>query len=155
MNDFLKRLESLSPEKRQLMELFLHQEGLRAPQENHVAPRTSVERTLAVIWSEVLGVKDVGIHDNFFALGGDSIHSIQVIAKAIRAGLAVKSTLLFNNPTIAMLALAIEQQAERAAPAGPAPRPRHDDHSSKVNVDDFPEADLSPADLERLIKKLT
>jgi len=155
MSDFLKRLQSLSPEKRELMELFLHQEGLRAPQENHVAPRTPVEKALAAIWSEVLGVKDVGIHDNFFALGGDSIHSIQVIAKATRAGLGVKSTLLFNHPTIAELALVIEEHGQRAAPTEAGGKPRHGARSSEINVDDFPEADLSPADLERIIRKLT
>ena len=44
------------------------------------APRLSEERTLAAIWSEVLGVERVGIDDDFFALGGDSIRAVQVVA---------------------------------------------------------------------------
>ncbi|MFQ3634162.1 amino acid adenylation domain-containing protein, partial [Roseiflexus sp.] len=50
------------------------------------APRDALERTLAAIWAEVLGVARVGRTDNFFALGGDSILSIQVVARARQAG---------------------------------------------------------------------
>src|SRR6218665_1895135 len=56
-----------------------------AEQRPHVAPRTAQERTLADIWTKVLGVERVGIHDNFFELGGDSIVSLQVIARARQA----------------------------------------------------------------------
>ncbi|MFC9953034.1 condensation domain-containing protein, partial [Streptomyces prasinus] len=51
-------------------------------------PRTAGERTLAAIWSEVLGVPDVGATDNYFALGGDSILGIRIVSAARRAGLA-------------------------------------------------------------------
>jgi len=51
-----------------------------------VAPNTPVEKVLAEIWAEVLRVEQVGI-DNFFELGGDSILSIQIVAKANKAGL--------------------------------------------------------------------
>src|SRR5262249_33464040 len=55
----------------------------------YVAARTEVEEILCAIWSEALGVERVGVADNFFELGGDSILSIQVIAKARRAGIRV------------------------------------------------------------------
>lgn len=67
-------------------------------------PQTPIEQTLGQIWSEVLGLEQVGIHDNFFALGGDSILSIQIIAKANQAGLQLTPKQLFQNQTIAELA---------------------------------------------------
>jgi amino acid adenylation domain-containing protein/non-ribosomal peptide synthase protein (TIGR01720 family) len=70
----------------------------------HVAPRTPAEETLAGIWSDVLGVPRVGVEDNFFSLGGDSILSIQVVFQSRRAGVPVSSSDLFRYPTIAELA---------------------------------------------------
>jgi len=48
--------------------------------EPYVAPRNQTENVLAHIWSEVLGIKRVGIHDNFFELGGHSLLTLQVLA---------------------------------------------------------------------------
>ncbi len=72
-------------------------------QQAYVAPRTPVESTLAAIWSEVLGVPRVGIHDNFFSLGGNSIHFVGVLAKARHHGLQFTFQQLFSHPTIASL----------------------------------------------------
>jgi amino acid adenylation domain-containing protein/non-ribosomal peptide synthase protein (TIGR01720 family) len=69
-----------------------------------VAPRTSVERTLASIWAAVLRRDRVGVHDNFFELGGDSILSIQIVARANQAGLRLTPRHLFQRQTIAELA---------------------------------------------------
>src|SRR2546423_2785829 len=63
------------------------------------APRTRTERTLSAVWSEVLGIKQVGIHDNFFEMGGDSILSLQVVARAREAGGEVTPQQLFPNQT--------------------------------------------------------
>jgi amino acid adenylation domain-containing protein len=68
--------------------------------EDFVAPRTQDEKTIAGIWSRVLNVEKVGIHDNFFALGGDSISSIQVVARAREAGLHFSTQQLFQFPTV-------------------------------------------------------
>ena len=70
----------------------------------YVGPRNSVEETLVNIWSAVLGVENVGVHDNFFALGGDSILGLQIIARANRAGLRLTPKQLFQFQTIAELA---------------------------------------------------
>jgi amino acid adenylation domain-containing protein/non-ribosomal peptide synthase protein (TIGR01720 family) len=75
-----------------------------------VPPRTPAERILAEIWAEVLGVAQVGIHNNFFALGGDSILGIQVSARAHQAGLALTPRHVFLFQTIAELAAACESQ---------------------------------------------
>ncbi len=68
------------------------------------APRTPAEERLAQIWRDVLKVPRVGIHDNYFALGGDSILVLQVVARAREAGLALSPRLVFERPTVAELA---------------------------------------------------
>ncbi|MBI5302089.1 MAG: amino acid adenylation domain-containing protein [Chloroflexi bacterium] len=73
-------------------------------QTEYVAPRTRAEEILATIWIQVLGVPRVGIHDDFFELGGDSILVIQIIARANQAGLTLTPKQLFQHPTIAQLA---------------------------------------------------
>ncbi|MGW7535471.1 non-ribosomal peptide synthase/polyketide synthase [Amycolatopsis sp. NPDC054798] len=77
--------------------------------EKTVAPRTEREAVLAGIWAEVLGLDRVGVEDNFFALGGDSILSIQVSARARQAGLSVTTADLFRHQTIAALAPAVAE----------------------------------------------
>jgi amino acid adenylation domain-containing protein len=70
----------------------------------YVAPRTLEETALAEVWSEVLGVDRVGVHDNFFALGGDSIRSVRVVSLAKARGLRFALPQLFQHQTIAQLA---------------------------------------------------
>ena len=76
---------------------------------NFVPPRNLVEKQLAELWSQILGVDRVGVNDNFFELGGDSILSMQIIAKANQAGLQIAPKQLFEKPTIAELALLVDQ----------------------------------------------
>ena len=78
------------------------------------APRTEAERILAGIWCELLKLEHVGVHDNFFHLGGDSILSIQVVARARQSGLVLTPRKIFEQPTIAALACAAEPIAETA-----------------------------------------
>ena len=77
------------------------QSALEAP---FIAPRTPAEQALADIWANVLGVEQVGIHDDFFEMGGDSIQSIQIAARANAAGFQLTPKQLFQNHTIAALA---------------------------------------------------
>ncbi|WP_409180700.1 non-ribosomal peptide synthetase [Amycolatopsis sp. VS8301801F10] len=70
----------------------------------HVPPRTDHERTLSKIWSEVLRVENVGVSDNFYELGGDSVLGIKIVAKAKQAGIAISAGNLFRQQTIAKLA---------------------------------------------------
>ncbi|MBD2776531.1 non-ribosomal peptide synthetase [Iningainema tapete] len=72
----------------------------RADLENFVAPRTLEEQVLADIWAEILSLERVGIHDNFFALGGDSIRCIQVLALAQERGLHFSVQQMFLHQTI-------------------------------------------------------
>jgi len=81
-------------------------------------PRNALERLLAEIWSGVLGIAEVGVDDDFFALGGDSILSMQISARARQAGLRLTPRQLFEHPTIADLAPLIENRRP-TAPEGP------------------------------------
>ncbi len=81
-----------------------------------VAARNPMEEALAHIWAEVLKVDHVSVHDNFFDLGGDSILSAQIIAKAGRAGLRLTPKQLFQHQTIAELAEVSSLGANAAAP---------------------------------------
>ncbi|SFE91411.1 non-ribosomal peptide synthase domain TIGR01720/amino acid adenylation domain-containing protein [Chitinophaga sp. CF118] len=78
-------------------------EGL-ADQSSYVAPRNEMEIGLATIWQDLLGIEKVGIHDNFFKLGGDSIITIQVISRAKWIGCALQPKDVFMHQTIAQLA---------------------------------------------------
>ena len=111
--------------------------GDQAPHQGQAAPRTEAERVLAGVWSEVLGIEAPGIHDNFFAAGGDSILSMQMVSRASRAGLALTPREIFQHQTIAELAAVARRAAPRPhahavsraglAPLGPAQRQFFDD----------------------------
>ncbi|WP_344535740.1 condensation domain-containing protein, partial [Streptomyces albiaxialis] len=75
-----------------------------AADEGFVAPRTEIERRLAEVWCQVLGLERVGVHDDYLGVGGDSIQSIQIVAKARRAGIRITPRQLFDHPTLAELA---------------------------------------------------
>ncbi|MDH0344680.1 condensation domain-containing protein, partial [Chromobacterium haemolyticum] len=82
-----------------------------------VEPRSDAERALAQIWADVLAVPLPGIDDNFFALGGDSILSLQVVARARDQGLALNVQQLFSRPTIRQLCEAPEPPDDGASAA--------------------------------------
>ncbi|MER7764187.1 amino acid adenylation domain-containing protein [Streptomyces sp. NPDC097619] len=89
----------------------------------YAAPRDTTEETLATIWAEVLRVDRVGVHDNFFDLGGDSILAIQVVSRARQAGLRLTSKTLFLHQSIAALSTVVAPvtpDATADAAAGPA-----------------------------------
>ncbi|MGA5361274.1 amino acid adenylation domain-containing protein [Streptomyces purpurascens] len=86
----------------------LDRAGLPAPEVTRAPggrpPHTPRERLLCDLFAELLGVTEVGADDNFFALGGDSIVSIQLVSRAREAGLAITPRDVFLHQTVAALA---------------------------------------------------
>ena len=81
-----------------------------------VPPRTDDERLLAKIWADVLGVDRVGVDDNFFGLGGDSIQAVIVLTRARECGLEIGVAQLFRTPTVAELAKTAAKNPDRPLP---------------------------------------
>lgn len=97
--------------------------GLRAsdptaPRPEFVPPRTASEEQLVNIWTEILGVSPIGINDNFFQLGGDSILATQIVNRVLESmHVELSFAFFFEQPTIANMAVKIAQiQAEMVEP---------------------------------------
>ncbi len=90
--------------------------GIERPQleKKFEAPRSEAEKTLADIWSAVLGVGNVGVFDNFFELGGDSIRSIAILSRAQEAGMHLSLQQMFEHPTVAGMAACAKPVVESA-----------------------------------------
>jgi len=82
-----------------------------------VAPRNPVEELLAELWAEVLGIPQIGAHDDFFALGGHSLLGVRLLSRVRDTfGVELPVRALFTHPTLAGLAEALA--AEMMAQAG-------------------------------------
>ncbi|MFH8344041.1 amino acid adenylation domain-containing protein [Streptomyces sp. NPDC018045] len=91
---------------------------------SYVAPRTPQESAIAQIWADVLGVERVGVEDDFFALGGDSILSMRIVSRVrARLGVPVPPRALFGAPTVADLARSLTTADSEGADAGAAHAP--------------------------------
>ncbi|MEO0684873.1 MAG: non-ribosomal peptide synthetase, partial [Cyanobacteria bacterium J06649_11] len=76
----------------------------------YVAPKTAIEEKLERIWAEVLGVEKIGMNDNFFGLGGDSILAAQIVNRVREAfGVELSFLFFFEQPTVASMAIKITQ----------------------------------------------
>lgn len=100
----------------------VHGESGRTPRPplttEHVAPRTQRERAVAEVWEEQLGIEGIGVHDNFFDLGGDSMRAVLLAGRLRSTGvLDVAGGALLATPTVAGL---LESAAERPNPSAAA-----------------------------------
>jgi len=86
------------------------------------APTTDRERTLAAIWQDVLKLDRLGVDDDFFRLGGDSILALKIVSRTRKAGFKLTPKQLYAHPTIAQAACVLEP----VAPAAVAPRAEGD-----------------------------
>ncbi|MGW1013588.1 MupA/Atu3671 family FMN-dependent luciferase-like monooxygenase [Streptomyces termitum] len=87
------------------------------------APVTPTQKILAEVWQQLLEVPAVGVHDNFFDLGGHSITVIRAVDLANKRGVRVTARQLFQHQTVAELAAAADQETASAATAGAVPPP--------------------------------
>lgn len=88
-----------------------------------VASRNEQETQLIGLWSELLGLKSLGIEDNFFALGGDSIKAIQIVARLQSLGFETNIGELFTHPTIAGFSAQLRKTSAPTAAQGPVVGP--------------------------------
>jgi len=95
--------------KSQVHSIHMEVLSLSIDENNHVAPRTAIEKTLASIWSKLLAVTNISIHDDFFMLGGESILSIQVASLAAQQGFKITPRQISQFSTIAELAKVVTQ----------------------------------------------
>ncbi|MCZ6705144.1 MAG: phosphopantetheine-binding protein [Bacteroidetes bacterium] len=125
--------------------------------ESFAQPRNEAEEILVEIWSEVLGQHEISIYDNYFEVGGDSLLSIRILAKARQRGLHIVPEDFFDHPTIAQQASVAAQKAQTGVD--------HEDLHSPVTPDDsfgasgsapgsFPLASLDQAELDRVTRMI-
>ncbi len=116
--DYNKELTTLSilseevvrqwKEKRTLMKAMKDQinkqneETIEESKEEYIRPKTEKEKELVELWKEILGEDRIGIHDNFFRRGGDSLKAVKLVAYLYKYGVKVKD--VYDNPTIKQLA---------------------------------------------------
>jgi len=116
--DLAQRLGELDSGMLELIESGPLAHAARAGRRNHprpaldtpyVAPDGDLETGLAAVWQDMLGITAVGIHDNLFELGGDSLLAIQILARVRKAyEIELHPAAFFKAPTIADLALLVE-----------------------------------------------
>jgi len=117
-----------------------------AMQTPYVAPRDESEMKIAENWQRVLGVAEIGIHDNYFDLGGDSVQAIQIVAQMNRQGFHLTPQQLFQHQTVAELA---------QVAAGSQPIPQNVlEVASEPTSSEFPLAGLNEEELKDLEKFL-
>ncbi|HEX8354146.1 MAG TPA: amino acid adenylation domain-containing protein, partial [Pyrinomonadaceae bacterium] len=90
-------------------------------EEAYVAPRSEIERVIAGVWQEALKVETVGVHDNFFNLGGHSLLLVQVhsrLREVLQAEVSIVE--MFKYPTVSALAEHLSREVAAAEPAAPA-----------------------------------
>jgi len=78
-------------------------------QTRYAAPEGDLAQALAALWTEMLGIEPIGVHDNLFELGGDSLLAIQILARVRKTfGIELHPAAFFKAPTINDLAVLIE-----------------------------------------------
>jgi aryl carrier-like protein len=92
---------------------FRQEEMIRAP------PSTAIEQRLASLWEHLLKIKGVGKDDNFFQRGGDSIGAMRLVSAARQNGLSITVDVIFKNPVLSQMALAIHEDVKDVPQVAP------------------------------------
>ncbi|GFE69986.1 HAD-IIIC family phosphatase [Chroococcus sp. FPU101] len=140
----------------QIKQAILSKSNKTQTRPNYVSPRNEIEISLARIWEDFLKVEKVGIDDNFYELGGDSILMIQIVSQAKQDGLEITPIQIFEHQTIAELATIIKYTESVIA------KPIQNtivDESQELDTNsftplDFPDVDLTQEELDNLLSSL-
>ena len=90
----------------------------------YTPPQTDLEKSIAAVWAEILGVEPVGVHDNFFELGGNSLAGLRLVQRLReRLGAGLSEVSLYEAPTVGALARMIAAQGPEEETAGVAAAP--------------------------------
>ncbi|WP_269112994.1 non-ribosomal peptide synthetase [Xanthomonas translucens] len=112
----------------------------------YVPPQGELEHVMAALWSELLGVEQVGRHDDFFALGGHSLLAVKLIERLRRLGWQLDVRSLFSTPTLASLAAGLAAASEVIVPPnriGPA--------CTRITPDLLPLVELTQAEIDTVV----
>jgi phthiocerol/phenolphthiocerol synthesis type-I polyketide synthase E len=112
----------------------------------YVAPRTDMEKIIAAVWQNMLGIEKIGVYDNFFELGGHSLLATRLMSQlSAEIGLALPVRHLFEGPTVADLATAIESRSGKPQEdVSPITRLQSDLEADLLNrVDDLPDEEVN------------
>jgi amino acid adenylation domain-containing protein len=105
----------------------------RKREEDFVAPRDPTERAVAKIWGEVLGLDDLGAHDDFFERGGHSLLATQVVSRIRDCfGVELPIRTLFDSPSVAKFAALLANAPEAASSTSSIPRVDRKSHRAKA-----------------------
>ncbi|GIJ21059.1 condensation domain-containing protein [Micromonospora lutea] len=127
MGEFDDRVAGLSPARQELLARMLAESGQdRAVGAAYAAPGTPVEQEMVEIWRDVLDVDPIGVDDDYFELGGDSVHAIVIVARAQQAGWQLSTQDIFDARTVRLLAARVGRtvpgpSTEPGAPPDPGP----------------------------------
>ena len=118
-----------------------------------VAPVTPLEQVIAKCWQHCLGLSHIGVHDNFFAMGGHSIIAVQVVSQLGLHGIRISPLQLFAYPTIAGLAASLQLQSD-AQESESVPANLLDVNTESVTPEMLPLTDLSQQDIDQLLSQI-
>ncbi|TQF71314.1 non-ribosomal peptide synthetase [Pseudoalteromonas luteoviolacea] len=134
--------------------------GLPAPdisqqQQVYVAPTTDTEKMLCEIWQDILGVEQVGITDNFFALGGHSLLVMNVIASVQKAGYSLRAQEFFSALQLAALAKKIDSNKGRIQPMCAAPENLIPAQCNHITPEMLPLVTLTVEDIQSITEQVS
>jgi hypothetical protein len=104
MNTVENKIDSLSEKKKRLLQQILASRTTAEVRDEYVQPNNELESRLVSIWEKAFGLKQVGIKDNFFSLGGNSLASIKITALARAESIGILMQDLISHPTVEELA---------------------------------------------------
>lgn len=120
-------------------------------QDDYESPLGPVERLLAEIWEELLGVTKVGRHDNFFALGGHSLLAVRMIGSVNKHGLAIDMRALYDRPTVAGLASVTSSSSSDTTVSDPIGIPPN---CTKITPEMVTLASLSQEEIDSIVSSV-